>query len=232
MSPPLVSRLSGEAELAAVLHGWGLDPPAPVTVLVGGAEGLGARESRRCDRMFRLGLLPVLERLGARLVDGGTDSGVIALVGRARDDAGAQWPLVGVAAAGTVRVPDEPSRPGRVAVEPHHSHVLVVPGSAWGDEVPWLDVVARHLAAGAPAVTVLANGGDLAYADLRASLRAGRPVLVLSGTGRTADAVADAVAGRPADPRAVQLASSPLVTAVPLDPAALAAALTEALARP
>lgn len=79
-------------------------------------------------------------------------------------------------------------------------------------------------------MTVLVNGGDLAYADIGVSLRAGRPVLALSGTGRAADAVADACAGRPADPRAVEVSASRLVTPVPGDAAALAAALTEALA--
>jgi hypothetical protein len=79
--------------------------------------------------------------------------------------------------------------------------------------------VADVLAAGRPAVTVVVNGGEITYADAAASLDRGRPVVVLAGTGRTADAIADARAGRPADGRAVALAASPLTRVVAVDDA-------------
>jgi hypothetical protein len=44
-------------------------------------------------------------------------------------------------------------------------------------------------------VTVLMNGGQIAYRDVAASLGSGRPVVVLAGTGGTADAIVQARAG-------------------------------------
>jgi hypothetical protein len=96
--------------------------------------------------------------------------------------------------------------------------------------------VATAVAGGAPSLTLLANGGDLAYDDVRHSLAADRPVLALTTTGRTADEIAAARAGAPADARARELAASPLVRSVAFDPpvvrSALAAALTPAPTTP
>ncbi|MEP6761097.1 MAG: hypothetical protein ABJA93_06995 [Sporichthyaceae bacterium] len=218
------------ADLAGLLRDNGVPSSLPVVVLVGGASGLAEAESARCDRLIRSCVIPVVERLGACLVDGGTDSGIIALAGLARRDARALAPHVGVVAAGTVRLPGEVDD-GRIGLEPHHSHVVVVPGDDWGDEVPWLAAVATVVAGDRPSVTVLANGGDVAYDDVRHSLAAGRPVLVLSGTGRAADAIAAAQAGSPADERAKEVAASPLVTSVAFDVDAVTAAIDLALRR-
>jgi SLOG in TRPM, prokaryote len=52
-----------------------------------------------------------------------------------------------------------------------------------------------------------------------ASIDRGRPVVVLAGTGRTADVIADARAGRVADRRAAAIAASPLTWVVAVDDA-------------
>jgi hypothetical protein len=80
-------------------------------------------------------------------------------------------------------------------------------------------------------VTVLANGGNVAYDDVRISISALRPVLVLDGTGRTAAAIAAARSGAPADPRAVMSAASALVSVERDDLDVVRAALATALAR-
>jgi len=85
------------------------------------------------------------------------------------------------------------------------------------------------VATGAPSVTVLVNGGNVAFRDVRQSLEVGRPVIVLSGTGRSADQITDAVLGESADPAAVALAASPLVTVVPPDTDAVRSAIAAAL---
>ena len=63
-------------------------------------------------------------------------------------------------------------------------------------------------------VTLLVNGGQIAYTDVAESLGSGRPVVVLAGSGRTADAIAEARAGNGGDDRAVEIAASPLTTIV------------------
>jgi hypothetical protein len=100
--------------------------------------------------------------------------------------------------------------------------VILVPGSSWGDESPWLTAIASAIAGEEPSTTLVVNGGETAYADVEQSLAAGRPVLVLAGRGRTADAIA-AAAGAAANPRAARIADSPLTHIVDMgDPDAVA----------
>ena len=162
--------------------------------------------------------LPVLDRLAAAVVDGGTDSGVMRVIGQARHDGQGRFPLVGVAAEGTVTVPGNgPAGPDAAVLEPHHTQFVLVPGTDWGDESPWLADVADALARGAPSLTLVVNGGVITYDDATASLARGRPVLVLAGTGRTADAIAHARTGSDGDPRAMAIASSPHTSVVAVD---------------
>jgi hypothetical protein len=204
----------------------------PVLVLVGGAGGLAARDEQRVSTLFRDHLVPVVVHCGASVVDGGTDSGVMKVIGSARSDSGAPFQLVGVAAAGTVASPDgRPARADDARVDPNHSHIVLVPGDVWGAESPWLAAVADALSAGYASATLLVNGGDIAYDDVQHSLDAGRPVVVLAGSGRTADAIASAGSGLDDDERARRVAASPLVRVVPLDaPEVVSATLVSLLA--
>ena len=102
----LVRAESPEA-LPAALARARIPAPGPVVVLVGGAGGLDADRLRRLIPVFAVGLVPAIERAGAVAVDGGTDAGVMRLLGEARIANSAAFRLVGVAAEGTVRVPEE-----------------------------------------------------------------------------------------------------------------------------
>src|SRR5215208_6911025 len=101
-------------------------------------------------------------------------------------------------------------------LEPNHSHFVLVPGTVWGDETPWLAAVATTLAGTQESATLLLNGGEISWADVEASVAAGRPVVAVAGSGRTADALAAAVRGMPGDRRAAGLAASGLVHAADL----------------
>jgi hypothetical protein len=227
-------RVDKPDELPAALAALGLHPPRPVVVVVGGAGGLDPAHLDRLRPLFESGLVPVITRLGAVAVDGGTWSGVMRLFGEARSDAGGAFPLVGVAAAGTVTLPGgQPPQDDAAPLDPNHSDFVLVPGDDWGAEAGWIARVATVLADNTPSATVVVNGGEIAYADVGRSLDAGRPVLAVAGSGRTADQLAAAVQGDPADERAVALATSDLVHAVPAgDPSGLAHTLAAALAEP
>lgn len=229
-------QLEEPDELPAALAALGLHPPRTVVVVVGGAGGLKDADLDRLGPLFESGLIPVITRLGAVAVDGGTWSGVMRLLGEARSDgrAGAGFHLVGVAASGTVTLPGgQPPRDDAAPLDPNHSHFVLVPGKDWGAESSWIARVATALAGDRPSATVLVNGGEIAYADIGRSLDAGRPVLAVAGSGRTADELAAALRGDPADERAVALAESKLVEAVPADdPSGLARTLAAALTEP
>lgn len=225
-----VARLHRFADVAVAVDDLGLRGRRPVLVVVGGAAGLDEGGKRRLAVLFSDALIPVAVAGQAMVVDGGTDSGVMQLLGQARAAAGGSFPLVGVAAGEKVILPGDGAEPAdRAPLEPNHSHFMLVPGSSWGDESPWLSRVATELAGGAPSVTVLVNGGEIAFEDVAHSLAADRPVLVIGGSGRTADRIAAAVDGDRTDEQAARLADSPLVTAVSWaeDPATVRAALEE-----
>ena len=224
-------RIGSSAEIPAALERLGVDRGRPVLVLVGGAGGLADRDLETLAGVVSAAVVPAVVRHRAVVVDGGTDSGVMRLIGRSRSTAGADFPLVGVAAEGTIAVPGmTPGLADAAELEPHHTGVLLVPGSSWGDEAPWITGVAGAIADGRPSVTVLANGGEIAYADVTGSLAAGRPVVVLAGSGRTADAIARAAAGDGSEARATEIAASPLTRVVDMSRAdAVAAALDGAL---
>jgi hypothetical protein len=78
---------------------------------------------------------------GGALVDGGTDAGVMRLAGEAREE-------IGVAASGTIKLPGNapPASAHAVRLEPHHTHVVMVPGERFGEASPWIADVAGTIA--------------------------------------------------------------------------------------
>jgi SLOG in TRPM, prokaryote len=235
-APDRVGRASivrvGQTEgLPAALDGLGVRRGRPVLVLVGGAAGMDDEHLEILRGLLAETVLPVVDQRGAAVVDGGTDSGVMRVIGRARAADNRGFSLVGVAAEGTVDTADQTrENPDAAALEPHHTHFVLVPGTEWGDESPWLGHVAEAIADGGAILTMVVNGGEITFDDVSASLTRHRPVLVLAGTGRTADAIADARSGRDADPRAVAISASPLTRVLFVtDRAGVAAVLDEAL---
>ena len=229
-SAPAVS-VTEEDELRAALDGLGLCPPRPTLVVVGGAAGLEEARMEGLRPVFAVGIAPVIQKHGAVGVDGGTHFGVMRMFGEARAATQATFPLVGVVAAGPVKLRRELAFAHvETALEPNHTHFVVVPGEQWGDEAPWIAHAATNLAATARSVTVLVNGGEIAYSDVEQSVDAGRPVLVISGSGGTAEVLAAAVAGASADERAAALVESGLIRSVSMDDSgAVAELLTAAL---
>lgn len=198
--------------VGAALAAIGLTGPRPVLILVGGAANLDPKVAVRLRPLFR-DLVPVLDRLGAALIDGGTHVGVMALMGAARQQASGCFPLIGIAPRGRVAFPypgtttPEDSRPApgldpapnrsawqdrqdpRVALDPHHSHFLLVPGERWGDESPWLMTAAERLAGGRATLMLVAGGGEITRRDILHRLRQSGRILALAGSGGTAEAL-------------------------------------------
>ncbi|MGZ4604074.1 MAG: hypothetical protein ACXV0U_10820 [Kineosporiaceae bacterium] len=197
----------------------------PVIVVVGGADDVGDGVLEQLRPLVDEALLPVAAELGAAVVDGGTRSGVMRVLGESRARSAPGVLLLGVAVARTVRLPGlAGSIPDAADLEPHHSHFVLVPGDRWGEESPWLAQVAGAVAGGFPSVTVVLNGGGITVDDVANSVAASRQVIVVGGSGRTADDLAAAVDGEVSTPRLRALATSGLVTVVPV-------ASSEALAR-
>lgn len=134
-------------------------------------------------------LSPVIEAVigaaadaDAVIVTGGTDAGIIRLVGRACQG---RATLIGVVPAAVLKDPTNV-----VELEPHHDRVVLAPGSTWGDETPAMEKVINALSSGSPVAAVLLGGGDISRNEVDGQLRARRPVVVVAGSGRLADELA------------------------------------------
>jgi len=194
--------------LSTALEQLGLKQSRPVLVVVGGASHLNSSDYRHLMSLFTNLLAPLAEELGMTVIDGGTNAGVMRLMGQARAACQASFPLVGVAPLGKVYLPNQPPIPQTHELEPHHSHFLLIPGQEWGAESPWIAEAAGLLAGDAPSLTLLINGGNISLIDLRESIANSRPVVVMTGTGRLADEIAAALRNPDAE---MQAGLSPVV---------------------
>jgi hypothetical protein len=206
---PVHDRVAHVADLPASLARLGLAERRPVLVVSGSARRLAPAILPKLEHLIATEVVPVCQRTGSVVVDGGTDAGIMRLTGRCRAARRATFPLVGVVAAGTVDGPDAAVREP-ATLEPNHTHVLVVPGQDWGDESPWLAHVARTIAGDAPVAGLLLGGGDVSADDVHHLLAIPAPVFAVSGSGRLADALERASS----DPRVRSLQASDLVEAV------------------
>jgi len=213
----LAVRVRHGEELPTALHELGLRSGQPNLVLIGGASKMDVKELNGIRSLFVEGLVPAIAALDATVIDGGTDAGIMQLMGQARAITGETFPLIGVAVAGKVTTPDRIDHSGKgTFLEPHHTHFVLVPGTHWGDESPWLFRVADVLAARAASLTILVNGGEIAWEDVTQSVKAGHPVLVIGGSGRTADTIANALHKEATDERTKRLVDSNLLRVVDL----------------
>ncbi|HEX5941399.1 MAG TPA: hypothetical protein VFY66_03940 [Anaerolineales bacterium] len=166
----------------------------PVIVLIGGEmEEQYALVTRKAIETISR----VAEDLHAVVVCGGTDMGIMAEIGQTRARNNYTFPLVGVTPEELVTWPGGPRNTKllwwgkqRWQLEPHYSHFILVPGSEFGDESPWIVDTATLLSKGYRSVTILINGGEVSRMDIQLSLEDGRRVIVLSRTGRLADELA------------------------------------------
>jgi hypothetical protein len=228
--PALAVWVADIAKLRSFLAALGLDAPQPTVVVIGGAVELDNTKMKHLRDQVDA-IVRVVQKRGAVVVDGGTLFGVMQLMGEAHRDLEATFPLVGVVPAGWVELPGRPRPPPERdpwTLEPNHTHFVAVLESEPGAEVG--DAATVLAGAGAkPSVTVVINGGEATLLEAEQSVKAGRPIIVVAGSGR----IADAIVGIPADvsedqrQRARVVAASGLVHLVPMDePEVLADLLT------
>ncbi len=136
--------------------------------------------------------LAILAARGVRIgvADGGTAAGIMQAAGKARAQASPTFPLIGVA-------PMREIPPfGATPVDPNHTTIVAIDNPHWdgangyfgSETVAMYDLFAR-LAEGRPSVTIVANGGEIALTEVDQNIRAGRPMILVRGSGRAADAL-------------------------------------------
>jgi len=168
-----------------------LDGNSPVIVLIGGVID---KQQAEATRQAVQTISQLAEDLNAIILCGGTDMGVMAQIAQMRSEKHCTYPLIGITPEALATWPDGPPSTNflwwgtkRWQLEPHYSHFILVPGSNFGDESPWIVDAATILSKGHRSVTILVNGGEVSRKDIELSLEKERPVIALSRTGRLAD---------------------------------------------
>ncbi len=188
-------EISSPDKIGQALKMLGFEGQLPAIVLVGGAGGIRDEDWEPIRKAMDTILLAAHE-IGAAIIDGGTDSGVMSISGQIRAEKGYRFPLIGIAAEGTVKWPgrklgfQERLTLNKYAapLDANHTHFILTPGSEWGDESPWIADIATQFAGEGHSVAVLINGGNISRdMDVPNNMKAGRTVLVIEGTGRAAD---------------------------------------------
>jgi hypothetical protein len=193
----LVVKAEETSSPAALLSELGLPARAPVIAVVGSADGLDTSLQEPLIHLFAEGLVRPAVEADAVIMDGGTASGAMAVLGRAVATQDPHPPLLGVAPAGRVTYPGPSGRNGdRADLDPCHSHFVLADSSDWGGETALFFNLAAELAGDAPVIVVVVGGGSVTRAEVLRAVRRGWPVIIVEGSGGLADELAAALVAR------------------------------------
>ena len=159
-------------------------------LLFGGASFMPEEMICRLTGMFHV-LAEILVKLKTTVMDGGTNSGVMALMGKSLHQKGRQAPHIGVLPA---KAEVEPGGPlAEEILEPHHSHFVLVDNDRWGSEVEIMNDLAVSISKNSPSLALLVNGGAIALKDIESCIKRGHELIIVKGSGRLADEIAEAM---------------------------------------
>jgi len=195
----------------ALVEQLNLSPkPKALIMISGGAGKLDEKLKPRLTQLFSRGVARAAIDINAVLIDGGTCSGVMEMVGQGVADRGYKTPLIGVSPAPLICYKGYPANEEsaeispdaeRVPLDKHHSHFVLVDTPNWGGEANVMynlgDSLTRAEGQSIPAVTILVNGGCLSRLEVLRSVRLGWPIIVVAGSGRLADDIAKLMEERP-----------------------------------
>jgi hypothetical protein len=190
-----------------------------VILILGGASDVDQALIPRLTQLFGRGIARAAAEADAIIVDGGTQAGVMAMMGEGIAGRGYSTMLVGVAPANKVMYPGGPD--SGVPLEPNHTHFVLVDGTDWGSETTTIYGLISYLSSAEtqaanvqrkpalttnvqqkpaqaanvqrkPALAVLANGGAVSTDEVLRAVRQKLPLIVVEGSGGLADKVAAA----------------------------------------
>jgi len=172
-----------------------LNIPSPdmVIMIVGGAARMDVQAYPNLASLFTNGIAHLAASLHALTIDGGTQAGVMEMMGTGVAKQHRPSTLLGVAPAGAVIYPGQatPSKSEDVTpLDPNHSHFVFVETDEWGGETETMYEIAQFFSHRCPSIAIVINGGTIAQHEVLYNVRQKRPLLILEGSGRMADDIA------------------------------------------
>ena len=188
-SVPTIIR-QGDQDIASVRDALGIPTPAPVVLISGGADTLDPGIEPKLTQLIGRGLLRASRAAGAVIIDGGTDAGVMGLIGRTAGAMAEPAPIIGVAPEALIQsaaISPVESDGGRVALAPNYTHFVLTEGHVWGAETPMMFDLAQAIAGKLPVIMVLIGGGPVALSEVLNAVRRRWCVLIVQGSKGIAD---------------------------------------------
>ena len=175
--------ISGNTDIDKAMEELQIPHPKTVIVLVGGAGGIGWLDKFPMRKAIGI-VARLADETRSVVIDGGTQAGIMAEIGKQRKRNKFSFPLIGVV-FDSLLMQQEPQS----VLDPNHTHFFLIPGQDWGDESVWISKIATRVAGEKKSITILVNGGKISRTDVEYSLMENRPTFVMRGTGRLADEI-------------------------------------------
>jgi len=182
-------------DLLRSLH---LQQPEALLMITGGASEMDEEVDSNLARLFTQGIAPIAISMGAMIIDGGTQAGVMKMIGEAMSEQRQKSILLGVSAEGRVIYPGKPFKEDeqkRTQLDSNHSHFVLVETDVQGGETETMYGLAAMLSSACSSVAILSNGGKITVEEVLQNVIQRRPVIVITGSGRFADNLAGYLQG-------------------------------------
>lgn len=193
-----------------------------ILLVLGGADSIETEIKSKLSQLFDRGIAKAVIHVGALVVDGGTMSGVMQLMGEALASRDAKIKLVGIAPESLIIYPASKTNGTTtlVELEPNHSHFVLTSGKQWGDESIILYELIKHwrhqkksipsskkagnksvgnAVVKIPCLALLAGGGLNSKKEVLFAVRKNIPLLIIAGSGGLADEIAKSFADKTTD---------------------------------
>ena len=164
-------------------------------MLAGGAAHMTQALSSTLRHFFVDGIAQLAASRTMLIIDGGTQSGAMELMGMGVTEQQHRFPLLGIAPAGCVRYPgqsayEDNNDADATPLDSNHTHFVLVKTDTWGGETATMYALAHHFSQRHSSIAVLVNGGAIAIHEVLYNVRQKRPIIVLEGSGRASDDIA------------------------------------------
>ncbi|MGB1287706.1 MAG: hypothetical protein ACPG7F_14300 [Aggregatilineales bacterium] len=189
-------RIEPNDSAEKIIAAFGLEHPRPTLFISGGAGAMSEDDIESTRMMMDTGIAAFAEKHHITVVDGGTEAGVMQMIGEARQRNGYTFPLIGIAPESKVSYPGHDGTSKDANLEDGHSHFVLVNADEWGGESHMIVDLTRAISGKEhPKIGILINGGQIAERDVYLAVTRGDdsiPMMILEGSGRKADEIGTA----------------------------------------
>ncbi|GAB5493038.1 MAG: hypothetical protein Phog2KO_32530 [Phototrophicaceae bacterium] len=189
-------KLPTDADPKRVIEVFNLITPRPTIFISGGASAMSEEDIRQTRILIDQCIAVFAEKYKITIIDGGTEAGVMDMIGDSRRNNKYKFPLIGVAPLQKVEWDGFKGSDPEAVLQDGHSHFVLVDSDDWGDESNMIVALTKAIAANkAPMVGILINGGKIAEREVYLAGARGEnrmPLIIIDGSGRTADNISTA----------------------------------------